>query len=133
MAESSTAAIEEVRICSAIRKDGRPCRAHCVAGSGFCFAHDPGLAEKRFAARSKGGRARHGRKLGTVAGAREPVVIDGLDAVCQVLENEINEVLHLERSVSRARALGYLCGILVNIYTPSELEQRIAALEERLG
>src|SRR5437588_540166 len=43
--------------CSAVRRDGAPCTAPVLAG-GYCFAHDPALAEKRAAARLAGGKGK---------------------------------------------------------------------------
>ena len=93
--------------------------------------HDPAKAQERKEARSRGGRARHGRNLGHVHNG-EPVHIGELADVVKVLEAELNDLLTLEVSVSRARAVGYLCGVLVGAYKDSELEARIAALEAQL-
>jgi Family of unknown function (DUF5763) len=41
--------------CSATRKDGATCTTP-ARNSGYCFAHDPALAEKRRAAYRSGGR-----------------------------------------------------------------------------
>ena len=120
------------QFCKATTKAGAPCRMLCVGGSEYCFTHDPALAEKRKEARSRGGRARHGRRLGPV-GEGEYVAINSLTDVVRVLERELNEVLHLDRSISRARAVGYLCGIVSGIYKDSELEARLAALEAQVG
>ena len=114
--------------CTATTKDGSPCRGFALQGGAFCFAHEPSLAEKRHEARSRGGRARHGRKLATT-GDGQTVEIHDLADVVAVITREINTLLTLEKSISRARAVGYLAGVLVSVYTQSELEQRIAALE----
>ena len=115
--------------CEATTKGGQPCQLVALPGSVFCWWHDPDRAGERAEARSKGGRARHGRSLGEVAGNGRQVKIDSLADVVQVLAGELGEVLTLERSISRARAVGYLCGVLAQIYTSSELEARLAALE----
>jgi len=118
--------------CKATTKDGLPCRALRVTDSDYCFMHDPALAEERKEARARGGRARHGRKIGPV-GEGEYVEIRDLGDVLRVLASELNAVLSLEKSISRARAVGYLAGIMANIYQASELEQRLAALEAQAG
>jgi len=127
--ESTTAG--HARVCKATRKDGSPCGALCVTGSDYCFMHDPALAKERKEARSKGGRARHGRQLGKTAGGY--IEINELGDVVGVLEHELNEVLQLDRSISRARAVGYLASVLASVYKDTEIETRIAALEAAAG
>ena len=41
--------------CAATRADGQPCSGR-ARPSGYCFAHDPALQEKRQAANAEGGR-----------------------------------------------------------------------------
>ncbi len=42
--------------CAGIKRDGGRCRGVAVDGSGLCYMHDPGRAEDRRRAASKGGR-----------------------------------------------------------------------------
>ena len=116
--------------CEATTKAGGRCANYAGSGSLFCFVHDPLKAQERKEARARGGRARHGRKLGHVHNG-EPVHIACLADVSTVLESELNALLTLDVSVSRARAVGYLCGVLVDVCKDTELEQRIEALEGR--
>ena len=119
------------QICQAKTKSGDPCQNPTIHGRPFCWWHDPELAEQRAEARSKGGRARHGRRIGTVRDGGQ-VQINSLSDVVDLVTSEINAVRGLEVSISRGRAIGYLAGVLVQVYTQSELEQRIAALEEKI-
>jgi len=119
-------------ICTGTTKRGTACQNPVLPGRTWCWWHDPERAEDRKLARSKGGRARHGRKLGPV-GEGEYVEIRDLGDVLRVLASELNVVLGLEKSISRARCVGYLAGIMANIYQASELEQRLAALEAQAG
>lgn len=64
--------------CSATTKKGEQCKAYALADSDFCFTHDPAHAGERAQARSKGGRARHGRILGQT-GDIEPVTLSSQD------------------------------------------------------
>ncbi len=50
--------------CMARRKDGKPCNGSPNV-SGYCLAHDPERAGAVAEARRAGGRARHGRRIGT--------------------------------------------------------------------
>ena len=119
-------------LCQAVNARGEPCGAYAVTGSRYCFYHDPDLAAERKAARAKGGRVRHGRKLTT--GSDGPTEIASMGEVVDLLEQTINDCLKLENSIARARAIGYLAGTLARVMEMSELEQRIVALEiEVLG
>lgn len=114
-------------MCQGIRKDGTPCGGSPNA-SGYCIAHDPARAGVAAAARRAGGHARHGRHIGPV-GEGEAVRLATLDDVLGLLERAVNDVLTLENSINRARALGYLAGAWGTLYESSELEKRVAALE----
>ena len=118
--------------CIATTKAGHPCRGFALQGKAFCFAHDPAIADKRKEACARGGRARHGRRLGTTS-TGDALEIHSLEDVSRLIVAEISMVRSLEKSISRARAVGYLAAILVTVYTQSELEQRIAALETAQG
>ena len=116
--------------CEASTKAGARYANYACTGSTFCFAHDPARSVERKEARSKGGRARHGRRLADL-GTGEPVRVDGLADVCELLARELGALLTLEVSVSRARAVGYLASVLASVYKDTELETRIRALEAR--
>jgi len=118
------------RRCKASSSTGKPCQSFAVDGSEFCFWHAPELAERRKLARSNGGRARHGR---TVATDKTPVKLESLGDVVVLVERAVNDLLQLETSVSRARALGYLASVATKALEVSDLEQRIARLEAEVG
>ena len=118
------------RLCQATRKDGQPCQSYAVEGSEFCFWHAPELAERRKLARTNGGRARHGRKLNQDG---TPVKLESLGDVVTVIEGALTDLLQLETSVSRARAVGSLCAVAIKALEASDLEQRIARLEAEVG
>ncbi len=44
-------------LCARIKADGERCKGVATGGSGWCYAHDPALAEQRRSNASKGGRA----------------------------------------------------------------------------
>lgn len=103
-----------------------------MQGTDYCYFHDPATVAQRRASRAKGGRARHGRHLGPVDTGPEPVTIERAGDVLPILADEINELRALERSVQRARAIGYLCGIVVKCFDVTENAERFAALESAL-
>lgn len=118
--------------CKATTRKGSPCQAWAVEGSRFCFWHDPARAQERRAARAKGGKARHGRQIGPTGGA-EPVKIGSAADTLPILERAVNDLLALENSVNRARAIGYLCGQVVKVFEVTDLQARMEALESVLA
>ena len=117
--------------CKARTKTGQPCQSFALS-SGFCFQHDPSKAAARHAARSAGGKARHGRKLGKRGRDADTVAVVQVRSVADVvalLERGINDALALENSISRARALGALALAALKALEVGELENRIAVLE----
>ena len=119
------------RICQARRSDGQPCQAWACKDSDLCFWHDPAQATERKAARSKGGRARHGRTLAPFDNAG-PVTISNVADVVALLTQTVNDVLRLENSIQRARAIGYLAWTIIKALELADLEERVSALETAL-
>lgn len=118
--------------CGAKNRAGEPCAAF-AGDSGFCFFHDPGRAAECKAARSQGGRARHGRRLGAGGGAGgAPVEIETVADVIRLLGRAINDALALENSIQRARVLGYLGGVAIKALEVGGLEDRVGELERVL-
>jgi len=122
------------RLCKARNRRGEPCGVRSLPDSDFCWFHDPDKAHERQEARSRGGRARHGRTLGVDGhhDAREGVRLESVADVVQLLEETVLDVLQLENSVSRARCVGYLAGIAVRALEVSDLEARLTKLEAEL-
>jgi general stress protein YciG len=112
--------------CKATTKSGRPCRAHPITGSDFCALHsDP---EKAAELGRKGGKMF--APLRTLPEASYS--LDTPQAVAVCLGDTINAVLtgRLDHRVGNSVAV--LCGQLTKALEQGDLEQRIAALEERL-
>ncbi len=84
-----------------------------------------------------GGRARHGRKLGSAALSGSELgsilTIETVADVMGLLRRAVADTLMLERSLGRARTVGYLAGIMLKALEVGELEERIAALEAQLN
>jgi hypothetical protein len=110
--------------CTATRRNGRPCAAQALPGKSHCFAHDPSLADKRQAAYIAGG---HGKSNASRAHKRLPA--DLRDVLTKLL-TALDEV-HGEIDPRTAAAMASLAGAINRIYADSELEQRIAALENK--
>lgn len=117
---------------------GMRCRAktlhhgeHCNAwagASGYCFAHDPGMAEQRAAARKKGGFNRKTPSGGDMSSL--PAKVRTMEDVLSVLDFTLSELKQSENSVARARCLVSLAGEFRQCIEVGELEQRIQRLEE---
>jgi hypothetical protein len=117
--------------CEALRRDGEPCRSWTVSGSRFCLAHDPARAAQIAEARRRGGKARHGRRIGTT-GEVVHVELAGPGDVLKLLERAVNDALEAENSLSRARVVGYLGSVYAEIWKTTELERRLSVLEVRM-
>jgi len=112
--------------CKEKTKAGPRCKAWVVDGSDYCWAHDPGLARKRARAKSNGGRGRsypRGECPGDVA-----TIDDALAGVNAALRS----AWELDNTAERGRLLASLYDLSVRIVRPSEIEERIAALERSL-
>ena len=117
--------------CQVTTKNGQPCNAYAGAGSDYCYHHDPLRASERRLARSKGGRARHGRHIGPRLPV-QAVTLGTMADVAALLEDTINATLQLENSIKRARTVGYLAGLLVRTLDFATLEERVDRLERAL-
>ena len=115
--------------CQATTKSGAPCQSYAGANSKWCFWHDPALAAQRAAARRKGGRARHARKLGTL-GDPDAIELDAPGDWGAIVALATKDTMRLENSVSRNRTLGYLAMTAARLFEAVELEARLSALEK---
>jgi len=113
--------------CAALNSRGEPCGAPPLEGERFCYWHSPTTLEQRQAARSRGGKARHGRSLAEPVDGRE---FKTLSDMVDVLSDAIRSTLGLEPSVSLNRCIGYLCRCWSDVYAVGELEARVQRLEE---
>ncbi len=115
------------RACNFAKDDGERCRAPPLHDGEFCFAHDPAHAEEMAEARRLGGLRR--RREHAVAGAYD---IEGLDDVGQlrrVLTIAALDLLGLDNSIGRARALIAVVGSGAKLLEVGDFEERLTALE----
>lgn len=119
------------KLCQATTKRGQPCQSPAGA-DGFCFWHSPARAAQRAAARSKGGKARHGRAITYLPAEETEISLKSAEDVLALIERAANDALKLERSLSRSRTLGSLAAVALKAVEVTELEARIAALETLL-
>ena len=126
----------EARACEATALNGKPCQAPVLAGSQFCWAHDPAHAEAADAARRAGGvqRARQIDRSG--CGAPDPIpawwpLQSAADARAG-LAHVVQEVLAGNLPARDANAAAGAMSALVNVLRASDLEQRLELLEKTL-
>lgn len=121
------------RTCGQLTRRGTPCAMRPLAGSSFCFSHDPQAARARAIARKRGGRHRQAAERHRARTAVEPVCLDTVRDVHLLLARTVADVLAERRSLRRARELGYLIGQALRLVEASSFEERIAALEKQLA
>ena len=112
--------------CQATRKDGQPCTVRAVAGSVWCFAHDPTRAAQRDEARRRGGRGK-----GRTARA-EKLVPSTLRPVLALLLDAFGETHRGELDPKVAGALAALAGAVVRVYQAGQVEDRLSELEAQI-
>jgi hypothetical protein len=113
--------------CAEIRADGEPCGGFAIAGSRYCFAHDPAQAGKRDLARRRGGQAGRVVTLADVPTSR--VRVRSIDDVLSLVEATINDVRTGQLDVRVANAVGYLANVAIKAIEQSDLAARLEALE----
>ncbi len=112
------------RRCVHVHASGKSCGGFAIAGSAFCFAHDPGSVGKRDAARRRGGQARR-----VVTLAESNVAVRSLGDVVALVETTINDVRAGRVDVRVANAVGVLANVAIRAIERSDLEARLAVLE----
>jgi hypothetical protein len=124
------------RPCEATRQNGKPCRADARPGSRWCWSHDPGLKEKRDAARRKGGRERS--KAAAVLPQDAPdLPLKTIADVTVALAATVNQVRKGALDAKAANCVGYLLSVLLRALEGGELQRQLdelrAALERMKG
>ena len=117
--------------CCGKTRDGSPCGMARLAGSEYCFAHDPRRGRDRAKALVKGGRNRR-----TAHGSTPPETAPALRSVAAIqaeLERAVFDTLQMANSSQRNRTLGYLLGFALRALEIGEIEERLAALESMVG
>jgi hypothetical protein len=115
--------------CQAETRCGTPCQSFASGGSPWCASHDPAQREAQQAARARG--ARTSNRLRALRGQRSrldtPQSLVGFTA--RVIHNTLEQRLPYEV----ARVVLYGLSIQRQLVEVADLEQRMAAIEQRLG
>ena len=113
--------------CSAKTAAGEPCRATPRGERGLCLWHDPDLAEAAQEARRVGGQRR--RREVTVLAAYEVDGLASIPEIRRVVEVVVSDLLGMENSVARGRALLSAAQVALGLLEKGEFEERLVAIE----
>lgn len=102
------------------------CRANTIAGSEFCFFHDPAKETAREAARRAGGRV---GKTAVLPPDTPDVPLSSTADAVRFLGQTINQVRRGEVEPKVANAIGYLSATLLRALEQGDIERRLAELE----
>lgn len=119
------------RGCKYVMPDGRRCGAPALRGEDYCLFHSPAHEEEAAEARRLGGLRRRREK--TLVEAYELESLRSVSAIQRLLEVATLDALALENSVSRTRALTYICQTALKCLEVGELEERLGRLEASLA
>jgi hypothetical protein len=98
-----------------------------IAGSDFCFAHDPEKAIEREAARLRGGQNRS--NVRRLRGLMPPRLVGVFDT----LETALEQVHAGDLEPKQAQAMASLARAMVAVLSAGEMEERMRQIEARLG
>lgn len=118
------------RGCTFVMPDGRMCGSPALRGERYCLFHSPAHEEEAAEARRLGGLRR--RKEKTLAGAYDLESLRSVPEIQRLLEIATLDALALENSVSRVRALTYICQTGLKCLEMGELAERVEMLEAAL-
>ena len=119
------------RACKHRSKEGRACNAPPGLDGELCFWHDPARSEEAAEARRLGGQRR--RRERVVAGAFELTGLASVPDLRRVLEIAVFDVLGLDNSVARARALASLVTTAAKLLETGEFAERLDEIESVIG
>jgi hypothetical protein len=114
-----------------VKANGEPCRGRRHDGSDKCFFHDNPAAV--VAAGRKGGDVTRKRRAKAVLPKSCTVSLESADEVRHLLADTITRVRRGQLDTSVSNAIGYLCQTGMKVLELTELERRLAAIEEKLG
>ena len=124
------------RACEAIASSGKPCQAPALAGSQFCWTHDPANAEAADAARRAGGAQRARQMDRSGCGAPDPIPawwpLENAAHARAGLAYVAQEVQAGNLPARDANAVVGAMSALVTVLRSTDLEQRLELLERTL-
>ena len=113
--------------CQSLNANGGPCKSPALP-SGYCYMHDPELAEQAQQARLKGGLNRRVVPIGEYPGRIETV-----EQLLEFVNRALQEAWNLqEGSERRLRAVTALLRVACDVIPLSDLNARLELLEDLL-
>jgi hypothetical protein len=116
--------------CQGENERGERCQQAPLRDADFCFWHDPAHATEAAEARRLGGLRR--KREHAVAGAYDIEGLEDLPSLRRVLTVAALDLLGLENSIARSRALIAVVQAGTKLLEVGELEERVAAVERVL-
>lgn len=112
--------------CKVKKPDGTPCKMQPLKGEAYCFAHAPETAAAREVARKLGGYNRHTQHAGD--SSKIPAEIKTIADVGTILRYTLDELLEMDNSIPRARALIAVAAGYIDTIKTGELEVQLKEL-----
>lgn len=119
------------RRCTKITKTGAPCRGSCVRDDDACINHSVKHRATAQAGRAAGGRRRKKEKLLREANQLGPMRTP--DDLQRVTDLVIFDLVALDNTVARNRALLHAVEVKRRLFESGSLEDRVAELERARG
>jgi len=116
--------------CSATTRRGIPCGSPPLPGSALCWLHDPNVAEQRREASRKGGKARSNAARAKKALPAEIMTDAELLSWLGVM---LKRVMAGATTPAIGNSVATIAKAMVAVRQASELEDRLAELEQRAG
>src|SRR4051812_41625149 len=116
--------------CKARKRDGSPCRM-LPRPSGYCFAHDPSLAEARAEGKRRGGRVSGNRSSRVLPADTPDIPLRTMDDILVANELTYNQVRRGQIDARTGNCLAVLCQVQRRVIEGGDLARRIADLEAR--
>jgi hypothetical protein len=128
--------VTEAHACEATALNGKPCQAPVLAGSRFCWTHDPANQKAAGAARRAGGAQRARQMDRSGCGAPDPIPawwpLETAVHARAGLAYVVQEVLAGHLPARDANAAAGALSALVNVLRATDLEGRLELLERTL-
>lgn len=115
--------------CQGKTKSGQACKMPAIKGDRYCFTHSATTRKAQAAARKLGGYNSSTPHAGNPVTI--PADITTIETAAPIVRYVLDELLTMDNSIPRARALLACFDSFVKAFEIGELEKRIQALEQR--
>jgi hypothetical protein len=120
---------QDTRIrCKALNAKGQPCAGWAMS-SGYCWVHNPEVAEERHKARVLGGATNQAQHSPRVNLGQVPKEIRTIEDILVLMDFAKDEILMLNNGLNRNKALVQLASTYAAILKDGDMEDRVGDLE----